>query len=501
LALSRSSLFPLAACAALALVLFARVATFGFVYDDGWTLVENSWLTHPLSELVALLASGEAVARHVPDGTRPLMVLGHALERRVFGLSPAGYHVDSLLLYALVCALATRLALVLTRQRYVALFAGCFFVVAPLHAEVVAAVNFREDLWSTAGMFGALLLFCARVGEGRARVDAGGRAVSAAALLWLALLGKESSLAFVPLAAVIALTVPWAWDAMRQRRRMIYAFAAVIVGWLVWRVPLALHGDDLPLAPERPLSQLILRAARFEVQAVVHALCPWIYAPDYWRQPDASARWVMPCLSLVIGVVLLARSREFRVPALGVGLALAAPLACSPLLRPVNEFADRYFFVGALGGGLVWGWALERGADALKLERARAVIVLACAPLVLSAWHATSIWRDERSLWTAAVELTPASPRAWAGLSRVHRVAREQEGADQAMARALNADPDYVPALVTEVYNDLVFGRLETAREHLAALDARHAGDGGGIGKARHCAALDREAARACIGP
>jgi hypothetical protein len=69
------------------------------------------------------------------------------------------------------------------------------------------------------------------------------------------------------------------------------------------------------------------------------------------------------------------------------------------------------------------------------------------------------------------------------------------------MARALNADPRYAPALVTELYNDLAFGRLETAREHLAALDAKKLGDGGGIGKARRCAALEREAAAACIGP
>src|SRR4051812_13509285 len=40
--------------AAVALVAFARVVGFGFVYDDGWTLVDNAWLSRPLPELVAL---------------------------------------------------------------------------------------------------------------------------------------------------------------------------------------------------------------------------------------------------------------------------------------------------------------------------------------------------------------------------------------------------------------------------------------------------------------
>ncbi len=499
--------------AGVGLFAFARAVSFGFVYDDGWTLADNDWLTHPLHELIGLLVTGQALARHVPDATRPVMVLLEALERRVFGLSPAGYHLDSLLLYALVCALATRLALVLTRQKHVALCAGVFFALAPLHAEPVAAINYREDLLGAFGVLGALVLLYAPDNESR-RVtarddtfirrrygDSSARALAAGACLALGLFGKESAVAFVPLAGLIAFCLPWARVTLGDRRRHLYVLGAVLFVFLAWRVPLALHGDDVPLAPKRPFGDVLLRAARFEVRAVVDALLPIFYSPDHWRQPDASFRWTLPCLSLFAGVALLGKNRELRVPALGIGFALLAPLACSPLFRPVNELADRYFFLGTLGGGIVWAWALDRVLARFELDRARAFTAFACLPLLAVTWPATSIWRDERSLWTAATELTPASPRAWAGLSRVHRIARERDAADRAMARALNADPNYAPALVTELYTDLAFGRIETAREHLAALDARKLGDGGGIGKARRCAALERDAAAACIGP
>src|SRR6185295_1742451 len=92
--------------AAFALLVFGRVVGFGFAYDDRWTLVENRALERPLGELSRLLATGEALRLHVPDATRPLMVLMEALERRVFGLGAWGYHLDSLLLYAIICALA-----------------------------------------------------------------------------------------------------------------------------------------------------------------------------------------------------------------------------------------------------------------------------------------------------------------------------------------------------------------------------------------------------------
>jgi hypothetical protein len=481
---------------------FAPTLAFGFVYDDRWTLVGNAWLERPLVELVGLLASGGALTQHVPDATRPLMVLGHAIERRIFGLNPWGYHLDSLLLYGLACGLATHLAWVVSHRRRVALFAGAFFAIAPLHAEVVAAINYREDLYAAVGTLGTLGMLGTRAASkvGGTRNE-GARALAMAALFCLALLGKESALSLVPLLVVLCWCVPRIAVAVRSNRRGAYALGGVLLLWLLWRVPLALRGDDIPLAPQRSFVQTLLRTARFEVLAVGHSIFPWSYRPDYWYQPDASSAWAMPFLSLVVGAAVLGRNASTRLLGLGVGVALAAPLGCCPLLRPINEYADRYFFLSALGGGLVWAWVAERVGERLGLGRRTAWLALATVPLAVPAWHATQLWRSERSLWTAAVELTPGSPRAWAGLSRVHRMDRERDAADQAMARALAVDPDYVPGLVTQIYNDLAFERLAEARERLEQMTRRGQRDGGGLGKARRCAELDAAAAARCIGP
>ena len=140
-----------------AMLAFSSVLGHGFVYDDAWTIVENRWLNSPLGELIGLLTSGEALARGVPDATRPAMVLSLWLDRRLFGSSPFGPHLVSLLLYGLCCLLATMLAARISRKRIVTLVAGGFFALAPLHAEPVAAVNYREDLLSAAGVLGVWL--------------------------------------------------------------------------------------------------------------------------------------------------------------------------------------------------------------------------------------------------------------------------------------------------------------------------------------------------------
>jgi hypothetical protein len=502
---ARKSTFLTASAAAVGLVVFAPVLAFDFVYDDHWTIVGNDWLVRPFFELVRLLASGEAVARHVPDATRPLMVLVHALERRVFGFTPFGYHLVSLLLYGLSCALAARVALVLTRRRYLALFAGVFFAVSPLHAEPVAAINYREDLFAAVGTLGALLLWCTPPGGSfmgtSGRRERWGRALATAVLLALGLFGKESALSFVPLAVVCVWLTPWARTAARANRFALFLLALTVLGWLVWRGPLTVGGEDLPLAPDRPLSQLLLRTARFELQALGRTLFPFGYAPDHWRQPDASLSWVVPFLSIVAGVAALGRVPSTRPAALGVAIALAAPLASSPLLRPVNEYADRYWFLSVLGAGIVWGWAFERLLLARRLGRFRRFLPLACVPLLTLTWRATALWHDERSLWTAAVAITPGSPRAWAGLSHVQRLAGEQEAADASIERALAANGDYVPALLMQIHNELAFGRLEAARRHLALLDERGLGRESGVAKAKRCAAmLEAAAAARCIG-
>jgi hypothetical protein len=481
--------------AALGALTFASVVGFGFAYDDRWTLVENHWLERPVTELFRLLASGEALRFHVPDATRPAMVLMQALERRLYGLAPWGYHLDSLLLYALACALATGVALSVSRRREVALFAGCFFAVAPVHTEVVAAINYREDLLAAVGTLGALLCLTTRSRAG----DSPWRALGVGALVALGLFGKESAVAALPLLGLVMWATPWAGAPVRNSRRALVIAGVVLVAWLLWRLPLALHGDDIPLAPRRSLVQTLLRTARFEVQAVRHALFPWSVSPDRWRQPDASFGWVAPFLSLIAGVVLLGRQRRTRLPALGVGIALIAPLASSPLVRPVNEYADRYFFLSVLGGGLVWAWAAAHAGRARVMASRRAWLVLALAPLAVVAFKDSSMWRNERALWSAATELTPASPRAWAGLARAHRLAQEREPADAAMSRALAVGPDYAPGLVTEIYNHLAFGRVDEARERLKGMDIRGFHDEGGLGKARACAKLDAGLAARCI--
>jgi hypothetical protein len=477
----------------LAVVAFSPVLAFGFVYDDAWTIVDNTWLERPLGELFGLLSSGDALLRKVPDATRPAMVLSLWLDRRLFGLSPVGHHFTSLLLYGLTTFVVTRLALRLSGRVVVATAAGAFFALAPLHAEAVAAVNYREDLLSALGVATAWLLLVER---GKSRP---GRTVLSAAALAVALLAKESSVVIVPLVGVTLVALPHLRKRVRRRHGMLFALGAVLTLWALWRVPLFLLGDDIPTAPARGAAEVLLRTLRYEVEAVKHAALPFFWSPDRFHQPAPGLGVVVPFAALVFGLVTLARRRTTRLSALGVGIALVAPLGSSPLLGPVNELADRYFFLGVLGGGLFWGFVLEQWVRSRALPFPKLAVTLVFLPMIVPAYQAMRIWKDERSVWTTAVEHSPHSTRALAALSRVERQAGNRSLAERLVEQALALDPTYAPALVTRIYNELEAGELERARAHLAELPALGAADARGTKKARRCAALDAAAAQACI--
>jgi hypothetical protein len=494
--------------AALAVLVFLPVLRWGFVYDDDWTITQNVSLERPLGDLISSLASGRSLAERVPNATRASTVLSFWLDRKLFGASPVGYHLHSLLLYGLCCGFATIVAFELTRHRSVALVAGTFFAVAPLHVETVAAINYRNDLYAGLGVLvGLACLYAARRRKRRKQSspwrepDGLGRAIPAALVVGIGLFAKEAAAALFLLLALTLLDERLRRLA-RRRPRMLATVGAVVAVWAFWRFPLLFKGDDLPLAPARGGWQRLLRFARFEVESLRHAFLPWDYNPDRFRQPDASVAWLLTFALIVLGVVVLLRVRATRIPALGAAIALVAPLPSSPLVGPINEFADRYFFLGILGGGIFWGWCAVRlhaylaggplGRVFALMRKSPLGLGILCAPLLIPTFRATGLWRDNYTLWTAATAMSPHSARAFLNLSREQRKTGEHAAARANLEHAIVLVPNYAPALLARVYDDIVVDAdMAAARKHVDEILALGLGKARGVSRAVKCVKLD----------
>lgn len=478
------------AIALTALVTYASTRRFGFIYDDYWTVVGNVHLGKPLRELLAAALSGRSVEWNMPDATRPLMGVSLWLDRQLFGLTPAGYHLHSVALYALACVLAGALAFGVLRSFVPALVAGLAFAVLPIHVEAVAAVNYREDLLAAIGWFGA-----AAVAFWPVRGSCRGQALACGALWAIALLAKESALIAPAFVAVL----------MLARRPSVLgaqvvppaALVGAIVGalWLNWRYGLSRLGEQIPTASYASWAERLARTARFELVSAWKSLVPLGPRPERDKLAEPHWLWCIGLLVAVMLIVLLARQRRLRVPAAAGALALVSPLCTSPLFAPVNELADRYWFMGSFGAALLLGWTVH----VVRMRGALLAALVLLGGLGVASSRASSVWASEADLWTAAVQSAPASARAWAALSRVHRIAGQRELAERTMDRALALRPGYVSAQAAQILTLLWFGDLDAARRQLARMDPNASMPGETLRSARRCAsAVDAGAAAAC---
>jgi hypothetical protein len=478
----RKLIAPLAAIALVAIAVFGRVVRGGFAFDDHWTIVRNRALTRSLAVVLRSALRGDGPAVGIPDATRPTMIASLWVDRNVFGLRAAAFHAHSLLLYV-ICAVLSYFVLRLFLRPRGATVGALLFAVAPIHAEVVAAIHYREDLLVAAPALAILwIVFSPR--RFRAPEPRPVEIAAAATLLLMALMAKESAFAIGPLVLAIALARGDAVELLRSRRTLLLVLLAVFVSVFFWRISLG-AGDDIPRA-HPSLAQRVSATARYEVLAVANAFLPFVWMPEHAPRAPASMLWLVP-FALLIGFCVVRRRSLLSV---AVAIALVAPLASAPFVGPANEIADRYFFLAVLGGALAWGWVADRVHVAAPLS------IVALGALSAISFRAAAAYRDDRTLWPIAVERCPQSPRAWTGLARVRRLDGDLSGADAAVAEALRLDPSYAPARLTAIYNAIARGDVAAGR---AMLDALPVTSLPGLPRARTCAALAPDEARSCI--
>jgi len=345
----------------------------------------------------------------------PLTWLSHMLDVELFGLSPGGHHLTSVLFH---CANAALLFLLLRRATGAAMrsaFAAALFAVHPLRVESVAWVSERKDVLST--FFGLLsLLSYVRYTQDRSR-----RAYLLT-LLWLALgLMAKSMLVTLPCVMLLMdywplrrIAAPRDWVAVTREKLPMFALAAAasVVTFVAQRVGGAM-GDVEKYPPARRAANVAVSYARYMDKT---------FWPD-----DLSIFYAYPrAVSIVqttAAVILLASAS-----AAAVALARRRPYVFTGwfwfvgTLVPVIGFvqvgrqamADRYTYVPHMGLFIAIAWAAAEIADRFKAPRR---LLQAGAAVALLALAATSIayighWRNASAIFEHALHLDPENPLA-----------------------------------------------------------------------------------------
>lgn len=454
------------------LTTYARTVGFGFVWDDPGNFSQSPFMRGALSEVIRKgehARSDPAFSRMPKDlvphheSYRPVSIVSHWLDVRLFGARPGAMHLHSVLLGALsivlVCAVSRRLGL--------GSWLPALWALHPLHVEVFAYLSARSDLLAAIFSLWALLWALRSMEAVRPRARLAW-ALAAALPQLLSLFAKEANLA-LPF-AVIALAA-----ARGRLRQSLAPAAAMIVATAVY-FPLRLalmEGSSLPMAQQGALLGALVDCPGVVLAYLVSFLLPFSVSPDrlFW------APWVplgFLAFALLLAPFVVLRRRTKAASHADLDLAAAALLALGPLLLPaalgvrsIGGLSDRYVFFPLLflAVAVVAAGRLVSGVLARRPAWLRAApVALWAALLVATTWLQIGAWRNEETLARHAVAMEPDNPAALYRLATVATSGGRFAEALPLLERATTLDPQNQKALGNLAVTYLNLGRVADAK-------------------------------------
>ncbi len=427
----------------MAIAYLSYANTFGnsWTYDDFPVIVENpdvrSWIGF--------------LSNSYPS--RPLRELTFLLDHSLFGLKPAGWHIQAIFWHGVCGTLVYFLGLRIGLTRICSWVAALLFLVHPVQVEAIANLSHRKESLALAFSLAALLAYSQSVhGEPKSRLRwffcAFGFGV-------LAFGGKENALA-IPLVFIgyeLAFAAPAQRWLLRFPKVLIGSLAGGVVAgsaWLYWvgqahyldsiRAVLQYKANYLGQPGLLVYAGMVLKSWAF---MVLRFFWPASLAVEYtypvpssWLDP-----WVLGALSgaaafcFFLGL-FLKRSPRLFFAMIWFG-AFWLPVSN---LWPLSYFAaDRYLYAPSVGLVLMVALGLERLVADQRAQLALALIV--GGGLAVLTWQQSKVWRSPETLWTQAYKVSPQSSFALNNLGNIHVMRGEKLSALEYYRMAAKINP------------------------------------------------------------
>ncbi|MCA8971709.1 MAG: hypothetical protein KDC95_18100 [Planctomycetes bacterium] len=291
---------------------------------------------------------------------RPVTILSFALRQAFFGESAFVDHAINVVLHGVASVCVFLLALQAKASWRGALCGGLAFATMAVHAEAIAGVVGRAELFAFS--FGALALIVLL----RRRLAVVLRMPLGVVLLFLAFCSKESAIAWAPFALIFA------WFTCRERKRILVEVAIpIVVPLVLWAILRAHMISLLPGVPEpapfasNPLygSSLLERLHGGILGmglGLSSTIAPFWLASDWgamlFAPSSLSTVWAVVAMIVlsawfVQGVALL-RKRPGWFLAMAAFFGFALPL--SNILVPIGvSYAERLYYAPSFGVALL----------------------------------------------------------------------------------------------------------------------------------------------------
>ncbi|MCB0602428.1 MAG: hypothetical protein KDC28_14420, partial [Saprospiraceae bacterium] len=409
---------------------------YDFVLDDSIVYSENNFVKKGISGIGEILTTetfsgyfGEQKNLVVGARYRPLSLVTFAIENQLFGTNPKTAHIINILLYVLSVILLYRLFFLLTgasasRTWFWSLpfVAALWWVVHPVHVEVVANIKGRDEIM-------ALLLAGGAMWYGMRYFDKGGwwrLGVMSIALLG-GILAKENAFTFLGL-------IPMAWWVFREWRFdrkgwMLLGSMAVIglvyfamryhaIGYIQGVDPNTLSIMNNPFRGMN-LGERMGTIAYTMLDYVRLLIFPHPLTHDYYPyhipitnfgnwQPWLAMLIYLPAIYFAITGVLRKNTGAY-----GIAFYLATLLVISNIIFPVGTFMnERFLYMPSFGIALTLGWLVTERIPVKYYRLAQGLLVITVIGFLVRTYTRVPVWENKVTLNRAAMAVSTNSARA-----------------------------------------------------------------------------------------
>ena len=451
---------------AIALTIFAysNAVRGKFVYDDLTQIVKNQLIQHSQYFWQAMTSDVWAFRGEVDESRsnywRPLFVAWLALNYKLFGLDPTGWHVSSILAHLLATLLVYRVLIVLALQPSVCAMVTWVFAAHPVHVQSVSWISGVPDVLLSIFLLSSFLCYLA-LREQRRRFYS----IASLLLFALALFSKESAITF-PVIIFFTDLVSGKGERTLSKRALASAFsgaapffACAALFLLVRYLLIHIVRTLVPHAPG--FGSVLLTVPSMLVFYLKQIVFPFQLGPNYGLRYVNSTN--IGLTNFLVPVVLIAalgygmyklirRNKAYSIGSIWFLLPLLLVLDARIFL-PEMLVQDRYLYLPMFGLLIIIATGCFELASRFLHHNVRithrtlcSIAVAVTVGLALMTRLYNPVWGDAIALWERGVQVDPSSAMALSQLGNEYQRTGRDDEAKVALTRALEIRPDLTTA-------------------------------------------------------
>jgi tetratricopeptide (TPR) repeat protein len=435
------------------LVCYANILTNGFVYDDDQQILQNPYIRdwRFLPQIFGTTVWSFVGQAGLTNYYRPLMTLSYLFLWKAFGPIPMGFHLFSLALHAAVVVVMFFVGIRIFHDRWLAWFGALLFALHPIHTEAVDWIAAVPDLEAT-----LFLLLAMWALSGDARASWKGK-LGTLLFFALALLAKEPSLMFLPLAILYSHLATGDRNATTLKQKVMSYAPICSVGIAYLGLRILLFGKVAPVLQHPQVSWSQGVYSGFALILTYAKLLFWPTRLSAFHVFHVSSslldlRVLSGIAVTLLGLAAICALR--RAPAAAFAL-LWICITLAPVLNArwmaANVLTERYLYLPSVGFCWLLSWCLLkiwRSELASNRPKTRVVagFLLAMAAAVGSYQIITRNrdWQSDLTLYTRTLQTDPDAYIIRSNLAGTYFASFDYPRAEQEWKIALAGKPDNV---------------------------------------------------------